>query len=159
MQVRIARLVRSIIEPVCVGHEIYASEELRDVLTELEYVASEQLRIKYPAWKYEGLDGVFLARATRSGPESVDLWGFCILISSQTVAPIHFQISLSPGLDEIERLECNVGEAENEGRIKSSPFPRNIDKSLHALSDRIKAITWAYTVELVGSDIELKEAE
>src|SRR5439155_15185248 len=58
-----------------------------DVCASLELLLPRVLRPSYPDWEKESLDGIFVARATKTGSVTMELVGTCILISDQTVTP------------------------------------------------------------------------
>ncbi len=101
--------LRPILSSLEDGDNIQDSEELNEVLVGLEVFLSIIFQDRYNEWKYEGLDGIYLSKALRTGLNEAELIGICILISDQTLTPIHIRLRLAISSDEIEWLDCKLG--------------------------------------------------
>jgi hypothetical protein len=143
----ISRLLRAILTDLPNGANIVDSEQFRGVLSGLEYFVPEVLGEVHPEWNYEGLDGILplVARKTRQG--EAEIFGLCIIISDQTVTPIHLSLQVSSSVDAVSWLECRLGEAGPHGMMRT-PYEllNSTSKRLHALECRSDMIDWVYKV-------------
>jgi len=92
------------------GTDFPESPELRDVLNGLEFFLPPTLAEIYPYWKGESLDGFYLSEARKTHERSAWLRGVGVLISDQTLTPVDVCLRVSASEDEIEWMECRLGE-------------------------------------------------
>lgn len=123
------------------------SEPLLDLFGGLEVFLPEVLSRTYPEWEHESLDGFFPLVARKIGNAAVEVFGLCILITDQTLTPIHFHIQASSTEDEVTWLDCKLGEASEHGMARI-PWPSGNEtrKLVSALERREDSIKWAYKV-------------
>lgn len=143
----LSRSLRTLLAELPNRASILASEHLLDLYGGLEYFLPQVLRRTYPEWEQESLDGFRSLEARKTGEMAVELFGLCILISDQTLTPIHLQIQASNNADEVTWLECKLGEASEQGMVRT-PWPNGnaTNKLVEALGGRADEITWVYTV-------------
>jgi len=101
----------------------------------------------YAEWKYESLDGIIPIIAGRLGEGRVEVFGLCILMSGQSLAPIHLRLQLASAVDEVSWLECKLGE-KSENSMLRTPY-NDLNKAshrLHSLLGKLAAIKWFYSV-------------
>jgi len=107
------------------------------------------LRECHPEWRHESLDGVSLASASKLGEHEAEIYGLCILISDQTLVPMHLRMQVDSQSDVINWLELRLGEMTSDG-MRRVPYdsPNNIYKKLHSMDHMANAdlIDWAYKV-------------
>jgi hypothetical protein len=146
----IAKSLRSCLADLAVGASIENSKEFQQLLRGLEFFLPAVLSKVYYHWKYESMDGLYLAVARKTAPREAELIGLCILISDQTLTPIHVRIRASEFEDQIEWLECKVGESgEGKGRMVRLPYDSSKQgKLLVTLPDRLYTLDWAYQVSI-----------
>jgi hypothetical protein len=139
-----SRSLRTILAGLPAGASIDGSEEFQRALDGLEFFLPAVPREVYPEWERESLDGFYPLFARKAGEREIELFGFCILISDQTLTPIHLRL-LSPTSDEVSWLELQLGESGANGMVRL-PYPTEgmIDKQLHALNKRAVTIAWVY---------------
>lgn len=142
-----SRSLRTILAGLPTGASIEGSEEFQNALNGLEFFLAAVLREVYPEWEYESLDGFYPLFARKTSEREIELFGFCILISDQTLTPIHLRLRLSQTSDEVSWLELRLGESGPNGMVRL-PYPTEgvIDKQLHALNKRRATIVWFYQV-------------
>lgn len=143
----ISRSLRLILAELPNGATIEDSEQFREVLSGLEYFIPEVLREIHPEWIHESLDGVLplLARKTKEG--EADIFGICIIISDQTVTPLHLCLQLSVSSEEVSWLECKLGERGENGMVRTPYHSLNALKNrLYVLVGRSDLIDWVYKV-------------
>lgn len=115
----------------------------------LEYYLPGVLRECHPEWRHESLDGVMTALANKLGDHEAEIYGLCILISDQTLAPLHLRIQVDAQDDTINWLECRLGEQTLEGmRRVAYDSPDSLYKKLHSmtLAANVDLIDWAYKI-------------
>lgn len=129
------------------GDRIQETDELRDVLSALEYFIPEVLREIHSEWTYESLDGVFPLVAQKTGDREAELFGQCILIGDQTIVPIHVRLQVHPKEDNVIWFECNLGAKGPHGMVRT-PYrsPSSFDKQLYSLEGQEDLIDWAFMV-------------
>ncbi len=116
----------------------------------LELFIPDVLRQRYPEWEKESLDGLFIARATKTGSAATEFIGTCILISDQTVAPflIDLNVSQEGDSDAVTAVRVMLGEP-GSGPLGISGPPcnsRDAQRLLVSLVDRIDKVEWSYTI-------------
>jgi hypothetical protein len=126
------------------GAEIADSEQFGRVLSGLEFFLPEILREIYPEWKWESLDGVYPHLAHKVGEGEVEIFGVCILISDQTLTPIHLCLQVSPSTDKVSWLQCRLGERDGKGMVRVPFSALQLSKRLQRLDGRVGTIDWVY---------------
>lgn len=127
-----------------IDSDISQSGDFRDVALALEFYLPEVLREVHAGWKREGLDGIYHELAIKRAQREVDVAGLCILISDQTLTPFHVELRCAADSDEIERLDCRLGEI-SDGVMKRVPYDsRSIRKS--DVAGRLESIRWQFHV-------------
>ncbi|MFC1757392.1 hypothetical protein ACFL2H_01315 [Planctomycetota bacterium] len=95
-------------------------------------------------WKHESLDGVFHERAIKTSEGQAEIAGLCILISDQTLTPYHVQLRVAPNVEEIEWLDCRVGEIRDDTMVR---IPYNAQSAgRRSVVDRLDSIDWKFHV-------------
>jgi hypothetical protein len=116
-----------------------------EISTTLEYLVPRLLRRDHHEWSQESIDGFYFSHAVKTGSNSADLAGLCILISDQTLTP--FQLSLSLSLeDTFDSFRIRLGEP-GEGALGiSGPdwSPETASSLPLTLDDRLDQIDWVY---------------
>ncbi|MDB5172094.1 MAG: hypothetical protein JWN51_867 [Phycisphaerales bacterium] len=129
------------------GAHIPDSAQFRNALHGLEFFIPELLRDLHPEWKNESLDGVLPLVARKIGDAAVEIFGLCIIISDQTTTPIYVRFQLSPAGDEVSWVECKLGEAGEQGMVRSEyKSVSATNNRLHALSGKADTIDWVYRI-------------
>ena len=147
LEQKVGGALRSVLEPLALGSDIAESADLQRLLLGLEYFLPSILGEIYPHWKYESLDGVFLAKATKTGQASAELRGVCILISDQSITPFHLRLGASLSDDSIAWMECRIGRrGSGKGEMDRTPWSRWHGHSYSFLQDSLKPTDWAYKV-------------
>ncbi len=141
----LSRSIRAVLADLPDGARIPDSEEFREVNLGLEYFLPEVLREIHPEWRHESLDGIIplVARRTRQG--EAEIVGLCILISDQTLTPLHLFLQIAPSVDEVSWLECRLGEKGKHGMVRT-PYDKMSSKRLYALEGNADGIEWVYKV-------------
>jgi len=120
----------------------------REFASGLEYILPPILAEVYDHWSTESLDGFVFSTARRIGPESAELIGMAILINDQTVTPVHILLQVDPERDEINWMECRIGEpGKGKGGMNRLPFGSpKADKWFRQLSagNLPPSIDWVY---------------
>ena len=148
-----------------IGAELENSEEMQNAEMALEYYLPEVLREKYPEWQKESLDAFYPLTRKKTGVWEFELFGYCILITNQTLTPIHLRLQLgstplyrqaprhllpegSPENDQVSWLHCRLGEIAlgRMIRIPYSVWRQTREVLLPALEGRADAIQWAYDI-------------
>jgi hypothetical protein len=93
------------------------------------------------------LDGIYPVLARKTGEGEMELFGQCILISDQTLTPLHLRLQVGPTEDEVSWLECRLGERGERGMVRT-PYESQdrAFKRLYALEGKADAIDWVYKV-------------
>jgi len=138
--------LRVILGPLAQGDTINDSENFRIVLSGLEYFIPAVLGDKYHFWKGESLDGFYLTKASKTTENEAELIGMCILISDQTLTPFHIRLRVAAYKDEIEWLNCRLGER-REGVLLKIPYGSSKwGKYMYNLE--VNSIDWVYEVTI-----------
>jgi hypothetical protein len=118
-----------------------------DFLHGLEFFIPEVLRGIHAEWDCESLDGFLLHTFRKWAENEAELFGLCILISDQTVTPIHVQLQICDALDEVSWLECQLGEMGTQGMIRT-PYHERAAASARicARGNSPDRIDWVYKV-------------
>lgn len=121
-----------------------------DICYSLELFIPGVLRQRYPEWEKESLDGIFVARATKTGAAAAELMGTCILISDQTVTPFLVDLKLSQKSDSDAVTVIRVMLGEPGGGLLGISGPPcdspDAQRLLTYLVDRIDGIAWSYAL-------------
>jgi hypothetical protein len=144
----ISRSLRAVLADLPDGAGIGDSEQFRQVLSGLEFFLAHQvLREIYPEWDHESLDGIMPMLARKTGVGEAEIFGLCILISDQTVTPLHVRLQVAASTDEVSWLECRLGERGKHGTVRLPYDSSNaMAKRLYALSGKHDQIDWVYKV-------------
>jgi hypothetical protein len=146
-EVTVSCSLRLVLDGLAVGEAIADSEAFRNLLTGLEFFLPAVLGEVHGQWKYESLDGILPAVARKTGPGEAEIIGLCILISDQTLTPIHVRLQVSPLVDEIMWLECRVGErGDGKGGMLRTPYTAMSGKQPAVVAGRPNDIDWVYRV-------------
>ncbi len=150
LEENISRALRLCLDGLPIAASIAETAGFRDVLSALEYFIPAVLGEIHPEWlRDEGLDGVIPVLARKTAEHDAELFGLCILIADQTLAPFHLRMQISDDCDEVNWLECRLGERGSNGMIRT-PYdsPDNFSKKLYSLAllDKADAIDWVYKV-------------
>lgn len=138
-------LIRTILCRLPVGRSIPESEYLRAVVSRLTSLVTTMLREVHAQWKHESLDDILPLVTRKTGVSEIQIIGHCILISDQTLAPIHLIAQVSPNDDEITYMECRLGERGPGGMIRTpytASFPSS--RKLLALESQPDRFNWMY---------------
>jgi hypothetical protein len=143
----VGRLLRGILAPLGDGANIPDSDDFQEALAGLMFFLPEVLAEIYREWRYEGLDGIYPVLARKTGEGEVEIFGQSILISDQTLTPLHLHLQVAPTEDEVSWLECRLGERGERGMVRT-PYESQdrAFKRLYALEGRADAIDWVYKV-------------
>ncbi|MDG2221706.1 MAG: hypothetical protein P8L85_10010 [Rubripirellula sp.] len=134
--------------------ELSQSDEFRQLTSCLEFYLPAVLREVHPFWVKESLDGLFHEVAIKTGPQQVDLAGRCILISDQTVTSYHVQLRADPAVDEIEWIDCRLGETRDDVMVRV-PYDRGSGLNrIPRLVDRLDSIKWRFHVGFGGRELK-----
>jgi hypothetical protein len=143
----VGRFVRAVGSGLPEGAAVNASAELRDALQGLEYFIPEVLRQIDSMWENESLDGFLPLYARKSGERELEVYGLCVIISDQTLTPLHLRVRAAESRDEVEWMRCRLGEAEG-GQMTRRPYSRvAVAEMLTRLEGRTEHIDWVYRVE------------
>lgn len=119
-----------------------------DLCSTLEVFLPQLLTRDYPKWEWESLDGIFVARARKLAPTSLQLLGTAILTGDQTLTPLAAEFTLAPSLQKIEAYCVLIGEPGG-GPLGISGPPCDSDRG-YRFRDRIEAridsgqVNWVY---------------
>jgi hypothetical protein len=142
----IAVNVAALVARVPVG-ELFELEPSDDLCLTLERFLPEVLARKYPRWRSESLDGIYVARARVTGRRSIQLVGTAILITDQAVTPLAVEVQLDQERDELAMVRVRIGEAGHGGTlgISGAAFgTRKAEKLLERIADQADHLEWAY---------------
>ena len=119
-----------------------------EICSSLEFFLPKVLRIRYPEWEKESLDGIFIASASRIGRVALQLGGTCILISDQTVTPFLVELEMSEANLSIVAFRLFLGEAGGGPLGISGPECNSQDakRLLETFPSRLGSIKWRYSV-------------
>lgn len=150
---RLGQLLRPILADTGIGERIAELEGFRDLLVGLESFVPQLLRELYPEWKRESLDGIYPWVARKTGEGTAEIFGLCIMITDQTLAPLHIRFQVGRSGDEISWAELRLGERGQNGMVRM-PYlsPSNVDQLLHRLEGRANLIDWHYQVTIGTED-------
>ncbi|WP_425615196.1 hypothetical protein NA78x_005096 [Anatilimnocola sp. NA78] len=143
----VCRWLRTILADLPNGASIAHSDQIQKLFSGLEYFLPQVLSASYPEWEHESLDGFLPLVARKTGDGEAEIFGLCIIISDQTLTPIHLHIQASKTKDEVSWVDCKLGEAGEHGMVRIPWPPRNATgRFVHALEGRAGTIAWVYKV-------------
>jgi hypothetical protein len=153
LESQLASELRELVRRVPIGSQFTVPPSV-DLCSSLELFLPELLRRRYPEWVKESLDGIFVARARKTGPAAVQLVGTCILISDQTVTPFLVDLELSSMADSVAAFRVLLGEPGGGPLGISGPKCNSSDakRLLATLTDRLDGVAWSYMVASDDSD-------
>jgi hypothetical protein len=119
-----------------------------DICFSLELFLPRALREQHTEWEKESLDGIFVARATKTGPTAAKLVCIAILISDQTVTPFVVELA-APEVRGVAVRHLSIGEAGAGPLGIAGPAANSKDaqRLLATLLGRIHEVAWSYTLE------------
>lgn len=120
-----------------------------DICFCLELFVPRALREQHAEWEKESLDGIFVARATKTGPTAAELVGTAILISDQTVTPFVVELAAAEVGGGVAVRHLSIGEAGAGPLGISGPAvnSRDAQRLLATLLGRMDEVAWSYTLE------------
>jgi hypothetical protein len=122
-----------------------AWDDLRRVESSLEFFLPEVLAKIYSDWERESLDGFYFTVARKTDEFAAEFFGLCIIITDQTLTPIHLCLEIAENHDEVTRLECRLGELGENGMVRTPYRLKPIaDKRVIALDGWVDRIDWVY---------------
>lgn len=140
---------------IAIGGSLPHSARSREFLTALEHFVLGVLREKHREFKYESLDGLLPVLSRKLGPSEVEVFGMAILITDQTLTPLHVRLALSATSDEVDRLELRFGENDSHGEMKRTPYskPEGLEKRLLTCDsrNRMDHINWRHHLAFGGT--------
>jgi len=147
-----SRSLRAVLASLSPGSLIEDSDDFDIFQSALERVIPATLEAAYPWWRHESLDGFRFAVARKLRPEAAEFIGLCLLITDQTWTPLHLRVRIALQSDNIEWLDCKLGESgSGSGGLMRTPYGSSREnKLLYSVADRLESIPWAYTIA-VGS--------
>jgi hypothetical protein len=118
-----------------------------DISTTLEYLIPRLLRRDHEEWSRESIDGFYFSHAVKTGTNSAELAGVCILISDQSLTPFQLSLSLS-GEGAFDSLRIRLGEPGDGALGISGPkwSPEAAVNLPPALDARLDQVSWVYDV-------------
>ena len=141
----ICRRLRPILSALPLQAAIDSTDAFREALSSLEWFLPDVLQETHPEWRNESLDGICPSIARKTGDNEIEIIGVCILISDQTMTPLHVRLQLDPVEDAVSWLECRLGKSTPEGMLRV-PYTHEFEmKGLHVLN-RLDSVDWAYHV-------------
>jgi hypothetical protein len=144
---RISRALRRALERIDDGADFLDSLELRRMCVGLEYFLPAVLAEVYPSWKNESLDGFYFSEARKSGSRQAELFGMCISISDQALAPLHLRLRVAKSEDQIEWMECRLGKrGTREGDMERVNWQQWRHNPLAGLPDSKDLIDWVFKI-------------
>lgn len=144
---QLASELHDLLQGIPIGAQ-FAVPPSANICYSLELFIPGVMRRRYPEWEKESLDGIFVARAIKTGSAAAELMGTCILISDQTVTPFFVDLKLSQRAhsDAVTAIRVMLGEPGG-GPLGISGPPCNSPEAqrlLMSLVDRIDKVAWSY---------------
>jgi hypothetical protein len=137
----LSRSLREILLDLAIADSIADSEQWKDVLIGLEHFVPGVLQEIHP--ECDSWDGILPQIARKTGDGELEILGYCILISDQTIAPVQICLQLAPAEDEITWLICRMGERGSHGLVRT---PYDSVKHWRLLKKPFETLDWAYQV-------------
>jgi len=143
-----SRYLRAVLAALSPGATIGDSDDFNSFQSALERVIPSMLEEEYSWWRHESLDAFRFAVSRMVGPDEAEFIGLCLLISDQTWIPLHLRLRIAPQSDNIEWLECGLGEsgADNGGMVRTPYGSLRRTKVLYSVVNRLDSIQWVYTI-------------
>jgi hypothetical protein len=146
LEAMIAGDFRGLLADRKIGDMLPESNQFRKVLAGFERLVPEFLAEIYPFWRGESLDGIFPSIARKTGEGEIEILGLCIIISDQTLTPIHLRLQIAQSTDEFSWLECKLGERTRQGLQRMPYASTPIETRAYAVAQRADQIDWFYKV-------------
>jgi hypothetical protein len=143
----VSRWLRSVLEALPKGAPVNHSKQFREMSLALERFIPEVLRDVDSEWEDESLDGFLPLYAIKTKEQEMEVYGLCIIISDQTLTPIHLRIRAAVSTDEIEWMRCRLGERQGGGITRVPYSAEAIRRMLAGLAGREEEIGWVYKAE------------
>jgi hypothetical protein len=152
---RVAASLRTLLQGKRIGSDLLNDEHAwnarRDFEASLEFYLPEVLAAIYREWERESLDGFYFTVGKRRGEFEAEFFGLCLIISDQTLTPIHVCLAIAADRDEVTWLACRLGERDGKDMVRIPYHLKNVgDKRVLALDGRADSIDWVYKAELGG---------
>ncbi len=140
----VSRSLRAVLADLPNGASIPETASFREVLSGLEFFLPEVLQEIHPEWIHESLDDILPEWVRKAGEREVEIFGVCIIISDQSVTPLHLRFQIAKSSDEVSWLDLRFGER---GRERT-PYDLLTDviKRLYSLDMRSESIDWECNV-------------
>lgn len=153
LQSQLAAEMSELLSGVPIGSEFTVAAS-SDFCASLELFIPRELARRHQEWAKESLDGVFVARARKTGSVATELAGICILISDQTVTPFLIAMALSSSERSIESYRVRIGEPGGGPLGISGPGcnSREAQDLLANVATRLGRIAWSY--EIASDEIQ-----
>lgn len=147
LEAQLASELQALLSGVPVGSEFTVAPS-SDFSYSLELFIPRVLRHHHSEWAKESLDGIFVARARKTGSVAAELAGTCILMSDQAVTPFLIALALSPLGKSIQLLQVCIGEPGGGSLGISGPDcnSREAKNLLADISTRLGSIAWSYRI-------------
>lgn len=143
----VSRSLRAVLADLPDGADIGDSEQFRTALSGLEIFLTLILREIHTAWDHESLDGILPLLSRKTGEGEAEIFGMTILISDQTVTPLHLSLQVAADRDEVSWLECRIGEQGKLGMTRVLYNSRDsLWNRLYLLAENKEQINWQYAV-------------
>jgi hypothetical protein len=122
-----------------------------DLDVSLQFFLPQVLAEVYREWERESLDGFYFTVGKKRDDFEAEFFGLCLIISDQTLTPIHVCLEISAEREEVTWLECRLGERDGNDMLRTPYHLKSVaDKRVLALNGRVDSIDWAYKVEFGG---------
>src|SRR5207248_3329014 len=116
---RLSRILRTILADLPDGECIPDSKQFQEALVSLYWFLPEILAEIYREWQHESLDGIYPLVAKKTSGREAEIFGLCIIISDQTLTPLHVRLQIAASEDEVSWLECRLGERGPSGMVRT----------------------------------------
>jgi hypothetical protein len=115
----------------------------------LEVFLPRRLRERYPEWEKESLDGIFVARAIKTGARRAEFVGTCILITDQTLTPfvVELEVAEPNGPVTVQRLRLGEPGSGPLGISGPEANSKEAERLLASIVGRVDDIAWSYVLE------------
>jgi hypothetical protein len=154
---RVAASLRPFLDGKRIGSDLLSDDRVshtrRDFEHSLEFYIPALLAEIYPEWERESLDGFYFTLGKKQNDFAAEFFGLCILISDQTLTPIHIRLEISPDRDEVAWLACRLGERDANGMVRIPYHLKSVaDKRVLTLNGRVDLVDWVYEIEFGHRD-------
>src|SRR5579872_2080468 len=121
----VAKSLRLVLRDQSVGADLHNqdigdSEPYRDLMVGLDGFIPEVLQEIHAEWKEDSLDGIYHFVTRKTGQREVNIFGLCMLLSDQTLTPIHVRLQIDASEDIVRWMECCLGEKGDRGLVRIS---------------------------------------